>query len=91
MIYEWNAGKAAANWRKHGVSFEEASTVFLDPLAMTFSDPDHSPEEHRETTIGDTKRQRVVFVSHCERGKRVRIVNARLATRAERRQYEEGN
>jgi uncharacterized DUF497 family protein len=54
VIYEWNAGKAAANWRKHRVSFEEASTVFLDPLATTFPDPDHSPEEHREITIGHT-------------------------------------
>jgi uncharacterized DUF497 family protein len=52
VIFEWNAGKAAANRRKHGVLFEEASTVFLDPLAMMFSDPDHSPEEHREITIG---------------------------------------
>jgi len=90
VVYEWNGGKATANWRKHRVSFEEASTVFLDPLAMTFADPDHSHEEHREITIGHTKSRRIVFVSHCERGNRVRIISARLATRVERRQYEEG-
>ena len=54
MIYEWNAAKAKSNLRKHGVSFEEAATVFLDPLALTFSDPDHSLAEEREITIGNT-------------------------------------
>lgn len=90
VVFEWNAGKAASNRRKHRVSFEEASTVFLDPLAMTFPDPDHSPEARREITIGHTESRRIVFVSHCERVKRVRIISARLATRVERRQYEEG-
>lgn len=89
MIYEWNASKAAANLRKHSVSFEDASTVFLDPLAMTFPDPDHSANEQREITIGHTMRQRLVFVSHSEQGGRVRIISARLATRSERKQYEE--
>ena len=90
VVYEWNTGKAAANWRRHRVSFEEASTVFLDPLAMTFADPDHSANEHREITIGHTESRQIVLVSHCERGNRVRIISARLATRVERRQYEEG-
>ena len=90
MIYEWHAGKAAANLKKHGVSFEDASTVFLDPLAMTFPDPDDKADEHREITIGHTMRQKLLFVSHCERGARIRIISARLATRSERRQYEEG-
>ncbi len=90
VVYEWDAGKAAANQRKHGISFDEATTVFLDPLALTFPDPDHEPEEHREVTIGHTISERIVFVSHCERGKRVRIISARRATRAERTQYEEG-
>ena len=90
MIYEWDAGKAAANLKKHRVSFEDATSVFLDPLAVTFPDPDHSMEEHREITIGHTMREELVFVSHCERGNRIRIISARLATRLERRQYEEG-
>ena len=90
MIYEWNAAKARANLRKHGVSFEEAATIFLDPLALTFSDPDHSLGEEREITIGNTAAQRVVFVSHCQRGDRTRIISARKATRKERKQYEEG-
>ena len=90
MIYEWDAGKAAANLKKHRVSFEDATSVFLDPLAVTFPDPGHSVEEHREITIGNTIRKELVFVSHCERGKRIRMISARLATRLERRQYEEG-
>jgi uncharacterized DUF497 family protein len=90
VIYEWDAGKAAANLKKHRVSFEDATSVFLDPLAVTSPDPDHSMEEHREITIGHTMREELVFVSHCERGKRIRIISARLATRLERRQHEEG-
>jgi uncharacterized DUF497 family protein len=75
----------------HGVSFEEAATVFVDGLAITFSDPDHSDEEDREITIGLTTKDRVVFVSHCPRGDRTRIIGARRATRKERKQYEEGS
>ncbi len=69
--------------------FEEAATVFLDPLALTFSDPDHSLAEEREITIGNTGVQRVVLVSHC-RGDRTRIISACKATKNERKQYEEG-
>ena len=90
MNYEWDASKAKTNLRKHGVSFEEASTVFLDPLAITFPDPDHSDEDDREITIGLTTKNRVVFVSHCPRGDRTRIIGARRTTRKERKQYEEG-
>jgi uncharacterized protein len=90
VIYERDAGKAAANLKKHRVSFEDATSVFLDPLAVTFPDPGYSVEEHREITIGNTIRKELVFVSHCERGNRIRIISARLATRLERRQYEEG-
>ena len=90
MVYEWNAAKARANVQKHGVSFEEASAVFLDPLAMTFFDPDHSAEEAREITIGYSVRRRVLFVAHCRREDRTRIISARTATRRERIQYEEG-
>ena len=91
MVYEWNAPKAKANIQKHGVPFDEAATVFLDPLALTFPDPDHSAGEEREITIGYTTRHQVVFVSHCQRGDRIRIISARRATRRERRQYEEGS
>jgi uncharacterized DUF497 family protein len=90
VIYEWDPAKAAANAYKHGVSFEEAATVFLDPLAITYSDPDHSEAEEREITIGESGKRRVVFVSHCQRGGRTRIIGARKATRKERGQYEEG-
>lgn len=70
MVYEWDPEKAATNLRKHKVSFAEAASVFLDPLALTFSDPDHSDEEDREITIGSSSKQRALFVSHCERGGR---------------------
>ena len=90
MIYEWDALKAAGNLDKHGISFEDAASVFLDPLAMTFPDPDHSVEEHHEITIGLSKRRQLVFVSHCERADRMRIISARPATRMERKQYAEG-
>ena len=90
MVYEWDPLKAKANLRKHKVSFEEAATVFLDPLAITFSDPDHSDEEDREITIGLTTKRRVAFVAHCRRGDRTRIIGARRATRKECKQYEEG-
>jgi uncharacterized DUF497 family protein len=90
VIYEWDPKKAKANLRKHGVSFEETATVFLDPLAITFPDADYSEEENREITIGLTTKHRVVFVSHCPRGDRTRIIGARRATRKERKQYEEG-
>lgn len=90
MVYEWNAAKAKTNIQKHDVSFDEAATVFLDPVAWTFPDPDHSGGEEREITIGYTARHQVVFVSHCQRGNRIRIISARKATRREQRQYEKG-
>lgn len=89
MIYEWDPKKANANLRKHGVSFEDAATVFLDPLALTYPDPDHSGEEIREITIGHSAKRRVVFLSHTQRGDRIRIISAREVTRMERKQYEE--
>ena len=90
MTYEWDTVKAAANAKKRRVTFEEASLVFLDPLALTFWDPDHSEEEDREITIGRSARQRVLFVAHAGRKGHVRIISARRATRREQRQYEEG-
>jgi uncharacterized protein len=91
VIYEWDPEKAKRNLREHGVSFEEAATVFLDPLAMTYPDPDHSREEDREITIGYSRKQRLLFVSHVQRRNRTRIISARKATRRERKQHEEGN
>jgi uncharacterized protein len=90
VIYEWDPKKAASNRSKHNISFDDAASVFLDPLALTFPDSGHSNAEQREITIGHTRRQQVVFVAHCRRGDRVRIVSARRATPGERRQYEEG-
>jgi uncharacterized protein len=92
VTYEWHPAKAAANAKKHRITFEEAASVFLDPTALTFWDPDHSEEEDREITIGRSTRQRVLFVAHAaHRGAgHVRIISARRATRQERRQYEEG-
>lgn len=90
MTYEWDPRKARANQQKHGVSFEEAASVFQDAEALTFDDPDHSDEEPREITIGVSTRGRVLFLSHCERGDRIRIISARKATSKERKQYAEG-
>ena len=90
MTYEWDAKKAEANRRKHDVSFEEAALVFQDAKAITFDDPDHSGEEPRDVTIGISMKGRVLFLSHCERGARIRIISARRATPRERKQYAEG-
>ena len=90
MIYEWRPEKAKTNLRTHRVAFEEAATVFLDPLAITYPDPDHSHTEEREITIGHSASHRLLFISHCQRGARTRIIGARRATRRERKQYEEG-
>ncbi len=91
MKFEWDAKKAAANLRRHGVSFEEATSVFGDRLARTYEDPDHSESEPRELTFGFSSAGRALIVSHCERGERVQIIGARPMTRRERRLHEEGN
>ena len=90
MEFEWDDAKAARNLAKHGVSFDESSTAFGDPLAATFFDPHHSDEEDRYLTIGRSARGRIVILSHGERGNRTRIISARAATSAERRRYEDG-
>jgi uncharacterized protein len=88
--YEWDPKKARGNARKHRVSFDEALTVFLDPLALTFDDPDHSADEHRFLTIGLSSRGRVLVVAHVDRLEdRLRIISARRATTRERHDYEE--
>jgi uncharacterized protein len=80
------------NSRKHGVSFDEAVTVFQDPVALTFDDPDHSIEERRFLTIGVSVRQRILFVAHADRGEdRIRIISARTSTRRESHAYQERN
>lgn len=90
MIYEWDPRKAAANLKKHGVSFREAASTFSDPFALTFDDPDHSSDERRSITIGTSRRHRILFLAHAERGEdRVRIISARLATRTESHAYQE--
>jgi len=88
MIFEWDEAKAATNLRKHKVSFEEASTVFADDLALTGRDPDHSVEEHRFITFGLSDKNRLLVVSHTDRGSKIRIISARPATRSERKLYE---
>ena len=90
MEFEWHPEKARKNLTKHGVSFDEARTVFGDPWAVTIDDPDHSYDEPRFLTTGLSARQRLIIVAHVDRGGRVRIINAREATSAERRQYESG-
>jgi uncharacterized protein len=90
VIYEWDPVKAAANVKKHRVTFEEAASVFLDPTALTFWGPDHSEEEDREITIGRSTRQRVLFVALVAREGCIRIISARRATRQEQKQHEEG-
>ncbi len=90
MRFEWDKRKAAGNQRKHGVSFEEACTVFSDRLAVTGSDPDHSAGEPRWLTFGVSFRGRLLVVSHSDEGDIIRIISARLATRPERNVYEEG-
>jgi hypothetical protein len=89
--FEWDLDKAARNRRKHGVSFQEAATVFGDTLAMTYHDPDHSSMEQRFITIGMSSARRVLIVAHTDRGENVRIISARKATRRERKHYEENN
>ena len=90
MRFSWDPAKAAANLRKHGVSFEEASTVLRDALSATGSDPDHSVGEQRFVTFGISKKNRILVVAHTEEGDSIRIISARPATRQERRLYEEG-
>ncbi|PYP12906.1 MAG: hypothetical protein DMD54_17730 [Gemmatimonadetes bacterium] len=88
--FEWDAEKAAANLRKHGVSFDEAVTAFSDRLSILVPDPDHSTKEERYLVMGLSTRGRLVVVSFVERPPRTRIITARLVTRRERHDYEEG-
>ncbi len=89
MKFEWNENKAARNLSKHGVSFEEAKTVFDDPLYVDFYDPDHSDDEERYIIVGESNCERLLIVSYTERGNSIRLISARVVTRAERQVYEE--
>ena len=87
--FEWDPAKATANLRKHGVCFDEACTVFDDPLSKTIGDPDHSDGESRFVTLGQSNESRLLVVSHCDRADNIRIISARSATRYEWKQYAE--
>jgi uncharacterized protein len=91
-LFEWNESKAQENIRKHGVSFEEAQTVFFDPLAKVALDPDHSRNEERFVAVGHSSLYRLLLVVHCHRSRTsvIRIISARKLTRSEKEQYEEG-
>ncbi|MBN1411664.1 MAG: BrnT family toxin [Spirochaetales bacterium] len=90
LVFEWDEDKAESNLKKHEVSFEEAATVFGDPLSVTIVDPVHSkPEEHRFITMGLSCRQNLLIVVHCDRGRSIRIISARKTTKQEKKDYEE--
>lgn len=91
MDFEWDQAKAESNERKHGVTFAEAMTVFADPLSVTGYDPMHADEEDSFLTLGSSIDGRILVVSHTDRGKLIRIIGARVATRRERKDYEDGS
>jgi hypothetical protein len=90
MRFEWDSSKARFNFSKHGILFEEASTIFGDPLSITSPDPDHSQEEARWVTIGVSTNLKTIVVVHTDRSETIRIISARLATKRERESYEQG-
>jgi uncharacterized protein len=89
MRFGWNEKKASSNVTKHGVSFEEAATVFGDPLSSTYPDPEHSLAEERFIIIGQSEQGRIIVVAHTDDGETVRLISAREATSGERKFYEE--
>ena len=88
MLFEWNEEKARSNLIKHGVSFDEATSVFDDPLFLTFADPEHSIQEQRFLIMGESAKGRLLVVSYTDRAETTRLISARLATRKERKAYE---
>lgn len=88
--FEWDPAKEEANLRKHGVSFDEATTVFADPYSINMPDPSHSAVEERFLVLGRAASGRLLTVAYAERGPRTRLISARRASPPERRQYEEG-
>ena len=91
LNFEWDEKKAEANIEKHGVNFDEATTVFIDPLSITILDPDYSVDEQRYIGIGSSERGRVLVVVYTEHGTNIRIINCRKTTSSERKLYEEDN
>ena len=89
MEFEWDENKAARNLSKHSISFEEAKTVFDDPLYIDFYDSDHSDNEQRYLIVGESNRSRLLFVSYIERRNLIRLISVREVTRTEREVYEE--
>lgn len=89
MKFEWDENKAKSNLSKHGISFEEAQTVFYDPLYVDFYDPDHSLEENRYIIIGQSSTGKILLVSYTERANKIRIISCRKATKNERIAYQE--
>ena len=89
MEFEWDTGKAARNLKDHKITFEEAATVFGDPLSLTLPDPDHSNDESRFITVGNSIDGKLLLVSHTDRDEKIRIISAREATKRERKFYEE--
>ena len=89
MRFQWDPEKAERNLRRHGVSFEEATTAFGDPLSITISDPDHSDDEDRFLLMGESNKGRLLVVAHTEESDTIRIINARPVTPGERKNYEE--
>ncbi len=89
VTVKWDPGKAKTNWRKHGVTFEEAATVFTDPLSSTVYDPLHSQAEDRFVIIGQSIQRRLLVVVHTDWGDTIRIISARVANAHERKTYEE--
>ena len=89
LDFDWDEDKAAANVKKHGISFEEAKTVFGDPFSVTIDDPAHSASEYRFVDIGTSATGVVLTVTYAERGQKIRLINCRKATKAERKIYEE--
>ena len=92
MKFEWDENKNKINQRKHGISFDEVTSVFRDAFAIVFDDPDHSENEERFLIIGTSDKRGICLVSHCYRGQDqvIRIISARKATNTERNIYEEG-
>jgi len=90
MNFEWDENKSIINFSKHGVSFEEAKTVFDDPLYIDFYDPAHSDKEERYLIVGESDQRRLLIVSYTERGNSIRIISAREVTGSEREVYQEG-
>jgi uncharacterized DUF497 family protein len=89
LTFEWDEEKAATNFKKHQVSFEEAKTVFNDPLSITVLDPDHSIDEDRYIDIGMSSQERLLVVVYTERGQNIRLISSRQATRREQKAYEQ--